>query len=251
MESSPPIIYYSIGRRCNAVELLQKHGLFTECSPFDWDVVAFRTVIQMLSTDFKGYCDNAYLPWTGQMVRNAGKHDTPKEKGFRYLKIKLPRHKNFAVNLGTVADPKRPPANLYEADRGLFFFHYDLKDSAVVEKKKRRAQRFIANRERAVLFYIWHTLARDKVASTIKEVVQLVHGLPWLYRFVIVLCVENAPAPFAVDERDERVVFLHLRVPPLAQQLKTKPNENNVNDPRINWTPVIEYLKRKRSGFLR
>lgn len=235
-------IIYSIGRRCNAIEFLQKYKLFTECSPFDWEVVDFKTVIQMLKQDFKGYCDNIYLPWTGQLVRNVGKYPLPKEKGFTYLKIKLPRHRNFAVNLATV-DVNHIPKNIYNARTGLYFFHYDLKDPLVVQKKQKRIQRFLSNKHKSVLFHIWTTLPEAKIKETKEYIVNLVGSIG--YRFIIVLCVESYKQLFEVDEtHSPKITFLCLRVPPLVQQLKTKPNENNIDDARINWIPVVQYMKK-------
>ena len=242
---------YGAGKRCNTIEFLKKFDFFQECSPFDWDVVGFETVIKILNEDFANYCDDLYLPWQKEIINNTGIYKQPATSNFKYLKIKLRNHKHFGVNLNTIRLENMDSVDVYANDCGQYVFHYDFSDVSVIQKKQRRIKRFLDNEpQNTILFHITRNYKYEELDETIRYYKNLLDKCIKPYHFVIVICFEAQSAhccsAIINSTKYNNHKLICFRTCPLHIQLENKANDNNVTDRRIQWNVLSNYLKKNK-----
>lgn len=239
---------YAVGRRCNSVEFLQKFNLYSDTSPFDWDVCDLTTVIMFIKLQFHLYNYDLYNPWTGQIINPKNFKTGPDQPKVSYLNIKVRNHKHLCINLNTVQI--KDDYNIYSDREGLYIFHYNMNLQDNLEKKNRRINRFLQqDKDQIWLLHMLNMIEEDQLQVEKDYVCNLIKQVK--YRFILLFPIVNYSKP-TNSEIVQSHIFVYFSVPSLQEQLtekiqgKSPPgNDNNINDPRINWLKVSEHIKSK------
>ena len=238
------MIIFAIGRRCNTVEFLKKFKIYKGASPFDWHMVTLETAIYFINNNFENFIDDIYLPWDKKII-NKKNHKTLTKyvDNFEYLRINLRNHKHFGLNLNTV-DINNLETNLYEAQKGLYYFHYDMDSDKIKQQQKRRIDRFLnEDPNNCLLLYIWSSLRLEEIQKTILYIKEKVSSVVKKhYNFLFVLPIENLQNSMETIHVDKKLSIIALKVPKWDIQSKKYYNENNLNNPQIKWKQLYRFI---------